>query len=69
MYMSCHLCEFILDYGPLNNFSLFAFKRFNGILGQLPNNNQTVAVQMMKHILLDTEFMRIPLPVEFYKEF
>ena len=40
MHMSCHLRECVLDYGPLNHFWLFAFERFNGILGQLPNNNR-----------------------------
>ena len=40
MHMACHLCECIRDYGPLNHFWLFAFERFNGILGQFPTNNR-----------------------------
>jgi len=39
MHMSCHLHECIRDYGPLNHFWLFAFERFNGVLGRLPTNN------------------------------
>ena len=35
MHMCCHLRECVLDYGPLNHFWLFAFEHFNGILGQL----------------------------------
>ena len=41
MHMACHLRECILDYGPLNHSWLFAFEHFNGILGQLPNNNSS----------------------------
>ena len=52
MHMSCHLRECILDYGPINHLNwLFAFERFNGILGQLPTNNRSVEVQMMKRFL------------------
>ena len=69
MHMCCHLRECILDYGPLNHFWLFAFERFNGVLGQLPNNNRSVEVQMMKRFIADTEVMRIPLPTEFSEEF
>ena len=47
----------------------FAFERFNGILGQLPNNNKLIEVQMMKCFLSDTEIMKISLSVEFMKEF
>ena len=67
--MSCHLRQCILDYGPLNHFWLFAFERFKGVLGQLPNNNHSIEVQMMKRFNADTEAMRIPLPTEFSKDF
>ena len=69
MHMSCHIRECILDYGPLNHFWLFAFERFNGILGQLPNNNRSVEVQMMRRFLADTAVMRTPFPTEFNEEF
>ena len=59
--MSCHLRECIHDYGPLNHFWLFAFERFNGILGQLPNNNRSIETQMMQHFLSDTNTMRVPM--------
>ena len=45
MHMSCHLCECILDFGPINHIWHFAI---NGILGQLHTNNRSVEVQMMK---------------------
>ena len=46
MHMACHLSECVMDYGPLNHFWLFAFERFNGILGLLPNNNKSIETQM-----------------------
>ena len=69
MHMCCHLKECILDYGPLNHFWLFAFERFNGILGQLPKNNRSVEVQIMKRFLSDCDVMRVPVPKELKKEF
>ena len=59
MHMSCHLKECILDYGPLYSFWLFAFERFNGILGKLPNNNRAIEVQMMKRFLCDGNLVMI----------
>ena len=47
----------------------FAFERFNGILGKLPNNNRSIEVQMMKRFLSDTEVMRMSLPDEFSEDF
>lgn len=39
MHMHCHLRACVEDYGPLHGFWLFAFERYNGILGKIPNNN------------------------------
>ena len=69
MHMSCHLKECVLDYGPLNNFWLFAFERFNGTLGKLPNNNQSIETQMMKRFISDTNMFRAPLPDDFKSDF
>ena len=69
MHMCCHLHDCILDFGPLNHFWLFAFERFNGILGKLPNNNKSIETQMMKRFLSDTEVMRMPVPNEFQEDF
>ena len=67
--MSCHLKECVLDYGPLNHFWLFSFERFNGVLGQIPNNNRSIETQMMQRFLCDTQIMRIPMPNEYQDEF
>ena len=69
MHMSCHLVDCILDYGPIHNFWLFAFERFNGVIGQLPNNNQSIEVQMMKQFLCDSEVIRVVMPSEFRDDF
>ena len=69
MHMACHLHECIKDYGPINHFWLFAFERFNGILGQLPNNNRSVEVQMMKRFLNDQEVMWLNYPEEYKSDF
>ena len=69
MHMSCHIRECILDYGPLNNFWLFSFERFNGILGTLPNNNRSIEVQMMRRFLSDTDSMRTKLPNDYKEHF
>ena len=50
----------------LNHFWLFAFERFNGILGQLPNNNRSIEVQMMKQF---QQVMSLSLPNEFRQKF
>lgn len=69
MHMSCHLHECIRDYGHLNHFWLFAFERFNGILGRLPTNNRLIEVQMMKQFLSDSNVKHIPFPNEFKEDF
>lgn len=69
MHMCCHLKECILNYGPLNHFWLFAFERFNGILGQLPNNNKSIEMQMMKRFLNETMAMKTSFPDEFREDF
>ena len=39
MHMHCHLRTCVEDYGPSHSFWLFAFERYNGILGSTPTNN------------------------------
>ena len=56
MHMSCHLRECVLDCGPLNHFWLFSFEPFNGVLGQMPNNNRSVETQMMQRFLCDKAY-------------
>ena len=60
MHMSCHFRECVEDCGPLNNFWLFAFEWFNGILGKLPNNNRLIERQMMRRFVHDGNVFRTP---------
>ena len=69
MHLSCHLCSCILDYGPLHNFWLFAFERFNGLLGKLPNNNHSIEVQMMRRFQYNADSVSLTAPDLFHEEF
>jgi len=39
MHMHAHLKEDLLNFGPVYDFWLFSFERYNGILGNQPTNN------------------------------
>ena len=47
MHMHCHLAECLKDYGPLHAFWLFSFERYNGLLGNQPNNNHAIELQLL----------------------
>lgn len=46
MHLHCHLRSCIVDYGPLQGFWCYAFERYNGILGSMPNNNRSIEIQL-----------------------
>ena len=69
MHMCCHLRECILDYGPLHSFWVYSFERYNGVLGQLPNNNRSIETQMMNRFLRDKASMSLLMPSEFRQDF
>lgn len=69
MHMHCHLQECVKDYGPLHGFWLFSFERFNGLLGQQPNNNRSVEVQLMDRFVRETVLASIVTPEEFKDDF
>ena len=54
MHLHAHLKSCIEDYGPLHGFWLYAFERFNGILGSAPNNNRTIESQLMDRFINDS---------------
>ena len=56
MHLHCHLRDIILDYGPVHSFWLFSFERYNGILGDLPNNHRAITLQLMRKF---TQFINI----------
>ena len=51
MHLHCHLCECVLDYGPVYGFWCFSFERYNGILGSLHISNRQIEVQLMRKFL------------------
>ena len=55
MHMHFHLRACIIDYGPLHGFWLYAFERYNGLLGAMPHNNHSIEVQIMNRFLRDNE--------------
>lgn len=65
MHLHCHLKECIMDYGPLHAFWCFPFERYNGLLGQLPNNNKTIEIQLMNRFINDSTLITLPLPTLF----
>lgn len=68
MHLHCHLRECVLDYGPLRNFWLFAFERYNGVLESLHTNNRNIEPQLMRKFLRECEISCIPLPEEHLNE-
>ena len=45
MHLHCHLKESLYDYGPIHNFWLFSFERYNGILEHFPSNKRSLEIQ------------------------
>lgn len=73
MHFHTHIKECIAGYGLLHGFWLFAFERYNGILGQQPNNNRSIEVQLMsrflqnnRHIYTSSEFEEDRFFTSFY---
>lgn len=69
MHMHLHLRTCIIDYGPLHGFWLYAFERFNGLLGAMPHNNHSIEVQIMNRFLRDNEIFAEVLPDQFSADF
>ena len=69
MHLHCHLRECVLDFGPIYSFWLFSFKRYNGILGDFPNNKKSIEIQLMRHFEKDQNLLNMPLPSRFSNEF
>ena len=57
MHMHGHLKEVILEFGPPHCIWLFAYERFDGILGNQPNNNKSIEPQLMKKISQESIYL------------
>ena len=60
-----HLHSHQLYNGPLHNFWLFSFERFNGLLGDFKMNQRAVEIQLMRKFLRDQDIRDLPFPSAF----
>lgn len=51
MHLHLHLLHSFQDFGPANAFWLYAFERYNGILGSFHTNNVRIECQIMQRFL------------------
>ena len=52
-------------YSPIHGFWLFSFERYNGILGNQPNNNKSIEPKIMKLFVNDQSIVSIDGPEQF----
>ena len=64
-----HLKDVILDFGPMQEFWLFSFERYNGVLGKQPSNNRSIEPQLMHRFLRDNLASCLTYPKDFQEEF
>lgn len=62
MHLHSHLINCVVDYGPVHNFWLFSFERFNGVLGDFKTNQRAVEIQLMRKFLRDQDIRDLPFP-------
>ncbi len=65
MHMHAHLKEDLPNYGPVYEFWLFSFERYNGILGNQPTNNRLPERQLMQRFINDNSTYSFQFPEEF----
>jgi hypothetical protein len=59
MHFHCHLASCVRDFGPMASFWCFSFERMNGVLGDQPNNNRSIEVQLMHRFMDDTAHLQL----------
>ena len=59
IHLHAHLLECVKDYGPMCNFWLFSFERFNGLLGNEPTNNRSIELQLVNHFIRDNAHLQL----------
>ena len=69
MHLHSHLINCVIDYGPVHNFWLFSFERFNGLLGDFKTNQRAVEIQLMRKFLRDQDIRDLPFPSAFCEHF
>lgn len=70
MHLHCHLKQSLYDYGPIHNFWLFSYERYNGILENFPSSNRSLEIQLMNRFLREFQsFIPTSWPKEFESDF
>ena len=71
MHLHCHLKQSLYDYGPIHNFWLFSYERYNGIFEQFPSSNRSLEIHFMKRFVQEFRlFTSLQfLPKEFESDF
>ena len=62
MHLHGHLKDVILDYGPVQEFWLFSFERYDGILGKQPTDIES---QLMERFLRENAVQSSCYPEDF----
>lgn len=45
LHLHCHIADCLRDYGPAHTTWCFSFEHCNGILGSMPINNESLAIE------------------------
>ena len=65
MHLHMHLKECVLNFGPIYSFWLFSFERYNGMLGNLPNNKKNIEPQIMRRFCTENILLHVEKPTEY----
>lgn len=68
MHLHMHLKECRHNYGPWLGFWFYAFERYNGILGYVPNNNRSIEFQLVNQFLRNNGVHSAQYPHEFNEQ-
>ena len=62
MHLHLHLKDCLLDFRPIYSLWLFAFERYNGMLGNLPNNKRNIEPPIMRRFCTKNIIMNLERP-------
>ncbi len=69
LHLHCHLADCVKDFGPVYAFWLFAYERFNEIMGSFHTNGKSISVQLMERFLDMSAYIPSKWPSEYVNEF
>ena len=69
LHLHCHLTECVKDFGPVYAFWLFAYERFNGIMGSYHTNSKNISVQLTERFLDSKDFIPNKWPSEYVNDY